>query len=112
MSYEKEKFGIAKEMQKHVRLIKDTCENFSGVDEAFLYPMYRIVAQSMYEIMGAIALLIEKNKFSGADSTQLIADIFQKNIDHLKETLASINTKEKSHNEQLTEKLLKEAGIQ
>ena len=112
--YQKNKAAIARNMQKKIDYIIGFCNTFNEESEAFLYPMYKIISSAMNKISDGIGGFYEEGqKRVGTDIINLILNSFQSELDEITNMLAQAGIKkEKSHNELLTEKLLKEAGLQ
>jgi hypothetical protein len=105
-------------MNDCVQIIREVLDEFSDESEYFLVPMYILTASAMTEVINKIGIgMKEQDQFRGKDVLHIIASAFLTHANKLSNSLDEIESrhghlKDKSHNEQLTEKLLKEAGLQ
>ena len=105
-------------MNDCVEVIRDILDKFTSESEAFLCPMYILVASGMEQVISEIGeKILNNDKISGSTVLRLIANSFMQHTLKLSDSLDKLEIQrdkkqEKSHNEQLTEKLLKEAGLQ
>jgi hypothetical protein len=100
-------------MQELISKIKEVGEIFCDESELFLYPMYAITCKSYTAILHEMGGLMHKEtSLNGKITTRLIIRNFKDQINDLEKLLNEHDHPTKSHNEILTEKLLKEAGLQ
>lgn len=103
---------IHEKMKSKIEIIEAFCESFNEESEFFLYPLYSIVASSMTEVAIKTAVLSERGVFTNRAVLMAIIESFEKQIDKLKKSIDLCESdKERSHNEQLVERLLKEVGL-
>lgn len=102
-------------MKTVIKDITEVCEQFSAPSELFLFPMYALIRDAMFRSMHGIGDLMasQDNKISGMQTTDIIIEAFESMLNRLKNTVNEnrIENEEKSHNEQLTEKLMLEMGL-
>ena len=101
-------------MKKIIKDITEVCEQFSDPSELCLFPMYALIRDAMFRSMHGIGDLMASDlQVSGKQTTDIIIESFEFMLNRLKNTVNEnrLSTQEKSHNEQLTEKLMLEMGL-
>lgn len=104
-----------KQMKHSVEVIRKVIDNFTDDSELFLAPMYVLVSRAMTEVLEDIGEIMDESKgLSGDKVLHVIADTFMKQSSFFSAEIDRLSkqTKQKSHNELLAEKLMIEAGLQ